>query len=542
MNTGGSVVVKVLKAHGVDTVFCVAGESYLPVLDALVDYPEIRVVTCRHESGAAFMAEAYASLTGKPGICMVTRGPGACNASIGIHTARQSSTPVIMLVGLVSTMDEGKEAFQEFDLPQMFGSHTKHAAVIRDAGHIIDEMIRAFHIAGSDRPGPVVLGLPEDILSVQVEEREIEPDQILEIHPAVSDIRAIEKLLMKAQRPVVIVGGSGWSDQSCAALAELAGQANLPVATSFRRQDLLENGHVSYIGDLGFGPNPALVEFVKGADVILVLGARISEVLSQGYTLFQPDQKIIHVYPAASAFGKACDPALVVEAHPAPVVAGLLENKKLSNADWAAWCAQGRKLYEEWTAIGAQTSSWDGVDMTQVFRRLRELLPRDAIVTTDAGNFSGWVNRYLRFGRPRRQIAPLSGAMGYAVPSAVAASIAAQGRVVLGVCGDGGFLMTAHEIATAMQQKSKPIIMVCNNGVYGTIRMHQERDFPGRPIATDLFNPDFVKLAESYGAFGVRVDHADQFEAAWTAALKAGRAALIEIRMDPRQVSTTTKL
>ena len=541
MSTGGNIVVKTLKAHGTDTVFCVAGESYLPVLNALVDYPEIRVVTCRHESGAAFMAESYANLTGKTGICMVTRGPGACNASIGIHTAKQSSAPVIMFVGLVSTHDEGKEAFQEFDLPQMFGSHTKHAAVIRKADDIVDAITRAFHIAGSDRRGPVVLGLPEDILSAEVEDREIDPQDVLEVYPSVEDVKAIEKMLLAAKSPLVIVGGGGWSDERCADLAEFATRADIPVAASFRRQDLMDHNHASYIGDLGFGPNPALVAYVRRADVILALGSRVSEVLTQGYTLFEKDQKIIHVYPSSSVFGKACTPALKLEAHPGPVIEGLLENSKVTGS-WSVWRTEGRKLYETWTDMPASGPAWDGADMTQVFRQLRELLPRDAIVTTDAGNFSGWANRYFRFARPGRQIAPLSGAMGYALPSSVAASIAAPDKVVLGICGDGGFMMTGQEIATAMQQKAKPIIMVCNNGIYGTIRMHQQRDFPGRPVATDLFNPDFVKLAESYGAFGARVDHADQFEGIWKAALKAGRPALIEIRMDPRQISTTSKL
>lgn len=538
MLSGGQIVAKTLKSQAVDTVFCVAGESYLPVLDALLDYPQIKVVTCRHESGAAFMAEAYANLTGKPGIVMATRGPGACNASIGIHTARQSSAPVIMLVGLVSTHDAGREAFQEFDLPQMFGSHTKHVAVIQNADSLAEDIANAFQLCRSGRPGPIVLGLPEDVLSAR-SAREAVPRSVPGLAPAAKDIESLRALLKSAKTPLVIVGGGGWSDVACKALTDFAAKAWLPVAASFRRQDIIDNNHDSYVGDIGFGPNPALIQYVRRADVILVLGARISEVLTQGYTLFGESQKIIHVYPDAAVFGKAVKPALGIEALPESVVAAL---GAVEGAQWQDWREEGRKLYLQCSDIQKVEAGWNGADMTEIFRQLRDLLPRDAIVTTDAGNFSGWCNRYLRFSRPGRQIAPLSGAMGYAVPSAVACAIAEPERIVLGVCGDGGFLMTGQEIATAMQQKVKPIIMVCNNGIYGTIRMHQERDFPGRPIATDLLNPDFVKLAESYGAFGVRVDHARDFESAWQGAVNANRAALIEIRMDPRQISTTAKV
>lgn len=539
MTTGGQILIESLAAHEVRRIFCVAGESYLPALDALLDYPEIDVITCRQESGVTFMAEAHANLSGVPGIAFVTRGPGACNASIGIHTGKQSSTPMIMFVGLVSRTDEGKEAFQEFDLPQMFGSHTKWAAVINDPAQIAEMTAKAFEVAQSGRPGPVVLGLPEDILSEVVSGDMPAPHQILKTAPREGDFKAVQEILQAAQKPLVLVGGGLWSDVDCGAFERFAEKSNLPVMTSFRRQDVFDHKHKNYIGELGTGPNPALVARVKESDVVLILGPRLSEITTQGYTLFE-GQKLIHIYPDAGVFGKAYQPDLGVECDVSLFISAL-DQIDLDGAAWTPWLESARQDYEAWTAITEEVRDWDGADVTQIFRQLREVLPDDAIITTDAGNFSGWCQRYLRYGRPGRLLAPISGAMGYAVPSAVAASIECPDKTVLGICGDGGFMMTAQESATAIHHNAKPIIMIFNNNMYGTIRMHQQRDFPGRISGTALTNPDFIKFAESYGAFAARIDHADQFADVWAAARASGKLAVIEVRQDPRQITTQSR-
>ncbi len=538
MASGGQVLVKTLHDLGVERIFCVAGESYLPVLDALLDYPDIEVVTCRHESGATFMADAYANLTGKPGVAFVTRGPGACNGAIGLHAAKQASSPVILFVGLIHTDDVGKEAFQEFDLPQMFGSLSKRAAVIERAGDIAGAVVDGFSLALSGRCGPVVFGLPEDVLVAQVAQGEAVSVQISSPVVQAQDVSALAELLSAAENPLLIVGGYGWSDEDCRALEKFASESGLPVAASFRRQDLFDHGHDCYVGELGFGSNPALLVYVKEADLVIALGARVSDVMSQGYTLFEAGQKLVHIYPDAEVFGKGYKTDLGIEAYPWDVVqalSGRIEPR------WDNWRMRVRAAFESWTSDQAP-QNWQGADMTQVFMQLRGLLPEDAIVIGDAGNFSGWCSRYLRYGRPGRQLAPHSGSMGYAVPSAVSAAITCPDRLVIGICGDGGFMMGAQEIATAMHHGAKPIILVCNNNMYGTIRMYQEKDFPGRQSATGLTNPDFMKLAESYGAFGARVQRAEEFETAWQGALDSGRAALIEIVMDPAQVSTVSEV
>lgn len=543
MVTGGKILAKSLEAHGVRHVFCVAGESYLPVLDGLLDYPDIKVITCRHESGASFMAEAYANLENVPGVAMVTRGPGACNGSIGVHTARQSATPMIYLVGLVNIGDRNREAFQEFDLEQMFGSLAKWCATIDELKRIPEYIARAFRVATSGKPGPVVLGLPEDVLFPKSEMPGIKTLNSGQLKPAEKDLEKIRDMLAGAQRPVILAGGGGWSDEDCENLASFANAGHIPVTTSFRRQDLFNHNDGNYIGELGTGPNPALVERVKQADVVLALGARLNEITTQGYSIFSDKQKLIHVYPSEDAFGQAWLPDLAVQAHIAPVVAALAGKYKVDGRKWAAWRDEGRKEYQAWTDIPEDMGArWDGADMSQIFRILREKLPEDAIITTDAGNFSGWCQRYLRYGRPGRLLAPVSGAMGYAVPSVIAASLARPSQVTVGFCGDGGFMMSGQEIATAVHHGARPIIIVCNNSMYGTIRMHQEKHYPGRVSATGLTNPDFVKLAESYGAYGARVEHAKEFENIWNEALESGKPALIEIRQDPRQITTNSKL
>lgn len=537
--TGGQILVETLFANGVDRISSVAGESYLPVLDALLDRPEIKVHTCRQEGGAGFMAEAWGKLTGCPGICFVTRGPGVCNASIAIHTARQDSTPMIVFMGQVRRWERGRDAFQEVDVRAVFGTLAKWATEIDDPTRIPEIVNHAFKIATSGRPGPVVIGLPEDMLSEMAETTLLPPAPIFKPAPQTGDIDKIAEILMMAERPMVLVGGSGWSEQGIAEIASFAAGTHLPVMAAFRNHDLIDHRHGCYVGELGTGPNPALVERVKAADLLLVIGNNLDEITTQNYTLIE-NQKLIHIHADAEILGKVYAPTLALQAD-VNQVATLLAAKafQIDGRKWASWRDAGRKDYVEWTAIDLSTRpQFNGADMTVIFEKLRQLLPEDAIITTDAGNFSGWAQRYLQYGRPGRLLAPISGAMGYSVPSAIGASIANPDKVVLGLCGDGGFMMNGQELATAMHHNATPIIMVCNNQMYGTIRMHQEKKYPGRISATALTNPDFVALAKSYGAFAARVEHADQFESAWNAARESGTAALIEISMDPRQITT----
>jgi acetolactate synthase-1/2/3 large subunit len=542
--TGARILVDTLARFGVKRLSCVAGESYLSVLDALLDYPEIQVITCRQEGGAAFMAESWGKLTGKPGICFVTRGPGACNASIGVHTAKQDSTPMILFMGQVRRHERGREAFQEIDVRQVFGGLAKWATEIDDPARIPEILHRAFTVATSGRMGPVVIGLPEDMLRETVETAVSAPYKPVEAVLASGAPYSIGNMLADAKRPVVLLGGTGWDDQACADIEAFAAANELPVIASFRRQDVFDNSHACYVGELGTGPNPRLLEKVRESDLVLAIGARLNEIATQGYTLFDVPmmkQELIHIYPDSDELDKVYTPAFALHADVASAARALSSLKV--KPSWGAWRQELRGLYEAWTAIDTKSlPRWNGADMTAIFAWLRDNLPKDAIVTTDAGNFSGWAQRYLRYGRPGRLLAPTSGAMGYGVPAAIGASLAEPGRLTLGLCGDGGFMMTGQELATAMHHGAKPIILICNNNQYGTILMHQEKNYPGRPSATALTNPDFVKLAESYGAHAARVAHADDFPAAWAAARAADRLAVVEIAMDPRQITTTAKL
>ncbi|HIF26026.1 MAG TPA: thiamine pyrophosphate-binding protein [Micavibrio sp.] len=541
--TGGQILVECLADHGIKQVTTVAGESYLAVLDALLDHPEIEVITCRQEGGAAYMAEARGKLSGKPGICFVTRGPGACNASIGVHTAMQDSTPMILFMGQVARADKGREAFQEIDVPQVFGGLAKWATEITDPARIPEIINRAFKVALSGRPGPVVISLPEDMLTEMATAHIHQPVTPINAAPAKEDIHALQELLRKATNPVILVGGHGWDNHDCEELARFASKSHIPVVASFRRQDLIDHRQKCYVGELGTGPNPALVEKLHHADLWVIVGARLNEITTQGYklpALNSDKRKIIHIHPDANELGKVYATDLAVTASIKETVAAL------PNADgrgWAEWRDSLRKLYENWTEINEKNlSKWQGADMTAIFKTLRETMPAGTIITTDAGNFSGWAQRYLQYGRPGRLLAPISGAMGYAVPAAISASLAEPDKTVIGMCGDGGFMMNGQEIATAMKHGAKPIILLCNNGIYGTIRMHQEREYPGRHSATDLHNPDFVMLAQSYGAFAARVDDAKDFADIFNAAKDSGEIAIIEIKMDPRQITTNAKL
>jgi acetolactate synthase-1/2/3 large subunit len=541
--TGGQLLVDQLLIHGSDMAFCVPGESYLEVLDALFDARDrIKLVNARHEAGAANMAEAYGKLTGKPGICMVTRGPGACHAAVGVHTAFQDSTPMIMLIGQVGRDMTDREAFQEIDYRQMFGPFAKWAAQIDVTARIPEYIARAFHVATSGRPGPVVLALPEDMLTEAAQ-----AGDALRYRPTQPDVGSdalerIRVLLSGAKKPMMLVGGPGWSDRACQRLRCFAESNGLPVATSFRRQDILDNQSPNFSGDLGTSGPPALVQRFKDADLLFVVGARLGEMTTQGYTVLGAPttrQKLIHVHADANEIGKVFAPELSIQASSDNLLNRLADCQWFDRAQWEAWLTSARADYLE--AIKAPSNS-PALDLAAAMLHLRARIGGDAIITLDAGNHTGWPQRYLSFGRPGRQIGPTNGAMGYSVPAAVAASLIYPNRIVVGCVGDGGFSMSGQEISTALQHGGKPIILLFNNNMYGTIRMHQEREHPYRVVGTDLVNPDFVIMAQSMGAHAERVMRSEEFAPALDRALAAGRPALIELCTDPEQISTRTSI
>jgi acetolactate synthase I/II/III large subunit len=543
--SGGQLVVASLRAHRVDRAFSVAGESYLEVLDALYDTPEIHLVTCRQEGGAAFMAEAYGKLTGKPGVLLVTRGPGACNASIGIHTAFQDSTPMVVLVGQVARRQIDREAFQEVDFRRMFSPLAKWAAQIDLPDRVPELVNQAFQVATSGRPGPVVLALPEDMLREEALAEVAGPYHPVRAYPGTADLAEMRRLITAALRPMVLVGGGGWSDAACHDITRFVEANDLPVCCSFRRQDIVDNRSASFVGDLGTGADPSLVARIKEADLLLAIGARIGEITSQSYSLLripEPDKVLIHVHPGAEELGRVFRPTLAIQAGmPEFAAAAAALDPVPERQRWRHWRAAARGEYENGLIPSAATAG-GALDLGAVMGWLRDRLPHDAIVTSDAGNFSGWPNRFLQYRRPGRQLGPTSGAMGYGVPAAVAAKLVFPDRLVVGFCGDGGFLMTGQELATALAAGVGPIILLFNNAMYGTIRMHQERRFPGRVVGTALKNPDFVALARAYGAFAARVERTQDFAVAFEEAANAKGAAVIELVMDPEIITTRTTL
>jgi acetolactate synthase I/II/III large subunit len=540
--SGGRILVEALEKHGVRKVFCVPGESYLDALDALRD-SSIRTITCRQEGGAAFMAEAYAKLTGHAGVCFVTRGPGACNAAIGLHTAMQDSTPFVLLVGQVARGDLGRDAFQEIDYRDMFRPPIcKWVTQVMHAADLPQAIAQAFDVATSGRPGPVVVALPEDMLAQASDVPVTAPLPPVVFAPRMADIAALKGMLEKSQKPLVIVGGGGWTEKSALQFQDFCARAQLPVATGFRRQDAFDNTHPCYAGVLGTTFDPQLAQAVRDADLIVAVGTRLGEILTQGYTLLEtprPAQKLVHVYPEASELNRVYETDLAIHSGAARFAA-MLEGVSIGHAGWAARTAALHGRYLAWSQV--ETRDKFALDLDGVIADIAALLPEDAIVTTDAGNFSGWAQRYLRYKRPMRLLAPTSGAMGYGVPAAIAASLAKPEAKVVGFMGDGGFMMTGQEIATAVHEGAHPILLVFNNGMYGTIRMHQEKHYPGRVSATGLTNPDFASLARSYGIEGMVVDKTADFRPAFENALASGKMTLIELRMDPQQITTTKKL
>ncbi|GEO82240.1 thiamine pyrophosphate-binding protein [Pararhodospirillum oryzae] len=533
--TGGALLADALITLGTDTVYCVPGESFLPFLDAAHDRTDrLRVVVCRQEGGAAYMAEAHAKLTGRPAVCFVTRGPGACNATIGVHTAFQDATPMILAVGQVGRGFQGREAFQEVDQAAFFRPLAKDVVEVGAAARLPEAVARAWGKATSGRPGPVVLILPEDVLAETATVADPRPWPPVRLAPHPDDMKTLAGVLQAARRPLVVVGGGTWTPSAARAVTRWAEASGLPVAAAFRRQDIVDNQSPVYVGELGFSANPALNARVKAADVIVALGARLGEVDTQGYTLLAspgPTQTLIQIAADPAEIGRVYAPALGVVATMdalAPVLPGV------DGAPWAGWLAEARADYE---ANLVPTSCPGRVDLGRVMAVLAERLPPDAIVCNGAGNYSGWVHRFHRYRVFPSQLAPGNGSMGYGVPAAIAAKIACPDRVAVAFAGDGCFLMNGQELATAVALGLDPVILVFNNGMYGTIRMHQERRYPGRVIGTTLGNPDFAALARAHGALGFTVTRTADFAPYLDQALSAGRACVIEIQVDPEALS-----
>lgn len=539
--TGGRLLADTLRSLGTEYIFCVPGESFIAILDACHDQRAPQVVTCRHEGGASFMAEAFGKLTGRPGVAVVTRGPGACNAAIGVHTAYQDSTPLLLVVGQVGRDHADREAFQEVDFRRMFAPLAKAVIQVERTARIPELTAHAMAVAVGGRPGPVVLVLPEDILSETAAVAEVGARTSVVPGVAAEDLDRALALLARAERPLVLVGG-GWSDAAAAALRSFAEVNRLPVAVAFRRLDSFANDSPSFVGELGIGANPRLVDRVQASDLVLALGTRLGEMTTQGYTLFehpQPRQRLIQVYPAAEELGRLYQPTLAIQATGGRFAQALAGKVVAAAPVWRDWTVAARADYLDWTRPQPRGGA---CDPAMIFDWLADRLPADSVVTTDAGNFAGWASRYLRYRRPGRQLGPTNGAMGYGVPAAVAAKLVHPERLAIAMVGDGGFLMTGQELATARHYQVAPIVLVFDNGMYGTIRMHQERRYPGRVIGTTLTNPDFAALARSYGAFGAAIDRTADFAPAFEAAVAAGGPAVLAVRIDPDLISTTARL
>jgi acetolactate synthase-1/2/3 large subunit len=536
--TGGQILVANLLAQGADLAFCVPGESYLPVLDALYDArDQLRLIVCRQEGGAAYMAEAYGKLTGRPGIAMVTRGPGASNAAVGIHTAAQDSSPMIVFVGQVGSDFADREAFQEIDYRRMYGSSVKWVAQIDRADRVPEYVARAFRVAQSGRPGPVVLALPEDMLvaSASVDDAARVGPTI--VYPGSEAIAGLRARLEQARQPLVLVGGSGWSERACADLARFIAANDLPIACAFRNQDLIDNRDEHYAGEVGINPNPKLAARVRDADLLLVIGERLGESVTSGYTLLSvpnPAQALIHLHPGGDELGKVYQPALAIAASLPAACAALADMAPIAAPAWAGSAVEAHAEYLAWQSPRPMPGE---LDLWQVVGFLRERLPEDAILVNGAGNYATWLHRLYRYPRYRTQLAPYSGSMGYGVPAAIAAKAVCPERIVVSWNGDGCFLMNGQELATAVQYRLNVIFVVVDNGMYGTIRMHQEKHYPARVYGTDLVNPDFAALARAYGVHGESVNRTAEFTPAFERALAHDGPSLLHLRIDPQAIT-----
>ena len=540
--SGGEILVDQLVVHRVRHAFCVPGESYLAALDAFYDR-DIALTVCRHESGATIAAEAIGKATGRPGICFVTRGPGATNASAGIHIAKQDSTPLIVFVGQVARAMRGREAFQELDYRAVFGTMAKWATEIDDPAQIPEVVAHAFNIACNGRPGPVVIALPEDMLI----ERAIVPNakafEPAEIWPGLTDMSRLQKMLWAAKKPVVLVGGSRWSEAACAALGRFAERFALPVATTFRRGHLMDALHPCYAGDLGIGVDPKLLARIKGADLVLLIGGRMSEMPSQSYTLFdipEPQMTLVHVHPGSEELGRVYHAALAINASPTAFCSAL---EGLQPPNEIAWKGESDIAHADYMAWTEKATPQPGaVNLGEIMVWLRDNLEPDTIITNGAGNFNGWLHRFYRVRKYGTQFGPTSGSMGYGFPAAVGLKTLYPDRTVVCLSGDGDFLMTGQDFATAVQYKLPIVVIIADNGIYGTIRMHQERDYPGRIIATDLKNPDFAAYALAFGGYGAVVEKTADFPAAFAQAQATGNPSIIHLKIDPEAITTTTTL
>lgn len=541
--TGGQILVDQLLVHGARHVFCVPGESYLAALDAMHDR-DIAVTVCRAEGGAAMMAEAHGKLTGAPGICFVTRGPGATNASPGLHVARQDSTPMILFVGQVARAMREREAFQELDYRAVFGTIAKWVTEIDDAARIPELVSRAFHVATSGRPGPVVIALPEDMLTDIVAVADARPFAPVETHPGLTQTAELQKLLWAAKRPIAILGGSRWSEAAVRRFTRFAERFDLPVACGFRRQMLFPHDHPCYAGDLGLGVNPKLLARIREADLVLAVGGRLSEVPSQSYELFgipDPGVDLVHVHPDPDELGRVYRPRLAINAAPTAFTAALEGLQPPSAIPWAGAAGDAHAAYETWSDPGAITHPGD-LQMGAVMAHLAQVLPTDAILCNGAGNYATWIHRFWKFRAWSTQLAPTSGSMGYGVPAAIGAKRVFPERTVVAFAGDGCFLMNGQDFATAVQYDLPVVVIVVDNGMYGTIRMHQEREYPGRVTATALKNPDFAAYARAFGGHGETVRTTDEFAPALERARASGKPAILHLLIDPETITPTATL
>ncbi len=540
---GGRLLVEQLVVQGADCAFTVPGESFLAALDGFYEAREkIRLVTCRHEAAAANMAEAYGKLTNRPGVAFVTRGPGATHAAIGVHTAFQDSTPMILFVGDVGSRFRHREAFQEVDFAAMFAPLAKWVVRIDEVDRIPELVARAFQVATSGRRGPVVVALPEDMLTQRSAAADAKRHVPAEPHPGAGELLELQRLLASARRPLVMLGGTGWTAEACANLRRFVEANDLACACAFRFQDLFDNRNDRYVGDVGIGINPVLAERVRMADVLLVVGARLGEMTTSGYTLLEspvPRQKLVHVHPSPEEIGRVFQPELGIVSAMAPFASAAAALTPAENPAWKGAAAEARADYLAWSGrreIPGRVQMWDVVDW------LDRHMPEDTIYCNGAGNFATWLNRFHRYTGWRTQLAPTSGAMGYGVPAAIAAKLVHPERNVVCFAGDGDFLMSGQELATAVQYEAPIVVLVINNGMYGTIRMHQEKHYPGRVIGTALSNPHFAAFARSFGAVGEIVEDTAQFAPAMERSLAAGKPAVIEIRIDPQAITPNTTL
>lgn len=540
--TGGQILVDQLRVHGVDLAFCVPGESYLAALDAFHDADDIQLVICRQEGGVAMMAEATGKLTGRPGVAFVTRGPGATNASAGIHIAHQDSTPVILFIGQVASDQMDREAFQEIDYRRMFGQMAKWVAQIDRADRIPEYVSRAFYTAASGRPGPVVLALPEDMLRQTAAVADADPWKPHSPAPGAGAMADFRERLLAAERPLAIVAGGDWDAAAVANFQQFAQAFDLPVGAAFRSQSHFDNRLPQYAGDIGVGINPKLAQRVRDADLILAIGARLGEATTGSYTLLEPPrpkQALIHVYPDPEEIGRVYQPDLPIIAGMKPFTAAAAQLAPPESVPWAGWREAARADYEE--ALQPLPIPGD-VQMAEVVTWLRGVLPDDAILTTGAGNYAGWVNKNFPFYQYRTLLGPTSGSMGYGVPAAVAAKIRHPERTVVSFAGDGCYLMNGQEFATAVQYQAPVIIMVVNNRTYGTIKMYQASTYPDRYPATTLMNPDFAALARAFGGHGETVVKTEEFAPAFERAQASGKPAIIELQIDPDAITPRTTI